>query len=69
MKINKTEETLPPVNEYVMGFFESIVLSAEYHICDCYYDGKYWKMLGNDRVEEIYIHPPVGWLFLPEVEL
>lgn len=55
----------PPLNEYVLGFFKSTIRSVPYHVCDCYFDGTYWKTMGNDRVEDMYCNPPFAWLELP----
>ncbi|PHS44296.1 MAG: hypothetical protein COB03_18700 [Alteromonas sp.] len=60
----------PPMGKYVMGFFKSSVKSIPYHICDCYFDGEYWKTMGNDRVEDFYGCPPYAWseLAQPPIE-
>ncbi|WAK44696.1 hypothetical protein vBAmePPT11V19_00070 [Alteromonas phage vB_AmeP_PT11-V19] len=57
----KCSDRLPPVNTLVVGKFEPIVTSAQYHVSDCQFNGKVWTMLGNDNVRDIYVHDPVAW--------
>jgi hypothetical protein len=56
----------PTIGEYVLGKFKSMYHGVVNHYCDCFWDGKYWKFMGNDRVEDTYCDAPIEWQSLPK---